>query len=516
MDQNFVFSRHSTHTYQNVIFARGTRTRKATCMKFYVWHLLQSAKQKNTKHGTNDVRGKRTRRRNDRNWHVETPGMIVFNIYLIFWQITFKYTKQGDNLSFKGIWTFFLGINFAKMINCDQIHENLIQENECFPKAEYEEKCIEQVNLGVILTFFRTLTHFLFRVTNHTRFNQLILAKLNIGCLYFFSVAMRFKSSKSRFCFLKVARIFNRSKSVIDKLWAKYNQTGTVVNRRRRPRRRVTTRRQDRYIVLSHLRNRQLTAASTARNTIGIHNRPVSRQTIINRLREGGIRARRPMKAPILYRRHKAARLAWARRHLRFTRADWANVLFVDETKINLNGSDGRDRVYRRRGERANDNCIVETQRFGGGSILVWAGISMHSKTPIVRVNGNLNARRYQTDIIAPVLIPHVRANRGLILAQDNAPCHAARTTQQLLRANNIRVLPWPSCSPDLNPIEHVWDLLKRRQRKLPKPNNLVQLELSVRRVWGNIGQGTIQNYIGSMRRRCQAVINAQGGHTKY
>ena len=158
---------------------------------------------------------------------------------------------------------------------------------------------------------------------------------------------------------------------MIDKLWAKYNQTGTVVNRRRRPRRRVTTRRQDRYIALSHLRNRQLPAASTARNAIGIHNRPVSGQTIINRLREAAICACRPMKAPILYRLRD---LAWARRHLRFTRADWVNVLFVDETKINLNGSDGRDRVYRRRGERANDNCIVETQRFGGGSILVWAG----------------------------------------------------------------------------------------------------------------------------------------------
>ena len=249
-----------------------------------------------------------------------------------------------------------------------------------------------------------------------------------------------------------------------------------------------------------------MTAASTARHTIGNHKHPVSDEKITNRLREAGIRACRPMKAPVVLRRHHVARLAWARRHLRFTRADWANVLFVDESKIVINGIDGRLRVYRRAGERANGNCIVETQQFGGGSILVWTGSSMHTKIQIVRVNGNLNARRYQTDIITPVLFSHSRANRGIIVAQDSAPCHAARTTQHMLHANNVRMLPWPSCSPDLFPTEHVWDLLKRCQRELPSPHNLAQLERIIWLVWRNIAQATIQNYIGSMRRRCQAV----------
>lgn len=313
-----------------------------------------------------------------------------------------------------------------------------------------------------------------------------------------------------------MARTLNTSVSTIHDLWHKYNQTGSVADRHRRPKRRVTTRRQDILIVRTHERSRRLPATTTARRIVGIHNRPVSASTIRTRLRDSGLRPRRPMKTPLLLQRHRVARLAWARRHLRFTRADWANVLFVDETKIKLNGNDGRTRVYRRGGERANDDCVVETQQFGGGSILVWAGISMHTKTAMVRINGNLNARRYQTDIINPVLIPHVRANRGMILAQDNAPCHAARTTQQLLRANNVRMLPWPARSPDMNPLEHVWDLLKRRLRELPVPNNQAALERSATRVWRNITQNTIQGYILSMRRRCQAVIRANGGHTEY
>ena len=134
-----------------------------------------------------------------------------------------------------------------------------------------------------------------------------------------------------------------------------------VAHRRRRPRRRVTTRRQDRYIVLSHLRDRRMTAASTARRTIGIHNRPASNNPIANRLRNAGKRARRPMRVPILLPRHRAARLAWAIRHFIFNRADWANVLFVDETEIKLSGSACRLRVYRWTGERSRDSFVLET-----------------------------------------------------------------------------------------------------------------------------------------------------------
>ena len=141
-------------------------------------------------------------------------------------------------------------------------------------------------------------------------------------------------------------------------------------------------------------------------------------------------------------------------------------------------------------------------------------GRNFDHKTQIVRVNVNLNARRYQTIVIIPVLLPHLRANRGMMVAQDSAPCNAARITQQMLHANNVRILPWPAFSPDLNTIEHIWDLLKRRQRELPQAHTLAQLQHIIGRVWRNIAQVTIQIYIGSMRRRCQAVLNAK--YTKY
>ena len=144
---------------------------------------------------------------------------------------------------------------------------------------------------------------------------------------------------------------------------------------------------------------------------------------------------------------------------------------------------------------------------FGGGSIMVWAGISPHTKTGMVRIAGNLNGARYRDEIIRPVLLPHIQAKSPMVFMQDNALPHTARDTIRLLRANNIRMLDWPACSPDLNPIEHVWDEIDRRIRRMPAQQDLVQLERDILQVWRNLPQHFLQNYINSIRSRCQAVM---------
>ncbi len=148
---------------------------------------------------------------------------------------------------------------------------------------------------------------------------------------------------------------------------------------------------------------------------------------------------------------------------------------------------------------------------------MMWAAISDNGTTNLVHVQGNLTAQRYIDQVLRPHVVPLLANNPNLIFQQDNARPHTARLTTAFLRINNIAVLPWPSKSPDLNPIEHLWDQLDRRLReRQPQPQTLQQLALALQNEWANIPQGQIRALTASLGRRCQAVIDANGGHTRY
>ena len=252
-------------------------------------------------------------------------------------------------------------------------------------------------------------------------------------------------------------------RNTVSALWRRYQQSGNTRDRRRSGRLRVTSLRQDTYIRVTHLRNRLQTAALTARSIPCLRN--ISPRAVRNRLRERNIRPRRPAIRPVLQRR--VARLAWCRAHLRFTRRDWARILFSDESRFHLDSSDGRSRVYRRVGERYQDNCVVERRLFGGGSIMVWGRITGNARTPLVAINGNLTGARYRDEILQAHVVPFV-LQHAVTLQHDNARPHVARVVIDFLTQQNVNVLPWSAVSPDLSPIEHAWDEMERRLRQLP------------------------------------------------
>ena len=190
---------------------------------------------------------------------------------------------------------------------------------------------------------------------------------------------------------------------------------------------------------------------------------------------------------------------------------------FTDESKFNLSFADGNKRIYRRRGERFAQCCVLEHNRWGGGGIMVWAGISADQKTALRVVRGRLNAIAYRVTILQPHVLPFMAQHRLRLFQQDNDRPHVARVTLDFLRQLLVDTLPLPSLSPDLSPIEHVWAELGRRVRSRPvKPANLQQLEAALNEEWQAIPQYIIRRYVQSMHRRGQAVIQAQRGHTRY
>lgn len=154
-----------------------------------------------------------------------------------------------------------------------------------------------------------------------------------------------------------VARHFGCHRNTILSLWRRFRQSGNTRDRRRSGGPRVTSRRQDNHIRLVHLRNPFQTSSFTARSIPGL--RPISSRTVLNRLREHNIRPRRPAIRPMLLLRHRAARLTWCRRYLRFRIQDWANILFTDKSRFHLDRSDVRSRFCRRVGERYTDACVI-------------------------------------------------------------------------------------------------------------------------------------------------------------
>lgn len=312
-----------------------------------------------------------------------------------------------------------------------------------------------------------------------------------------------------------VADELNRSPSVIHRLVKRHNETGETKYRHGGIHPRITTRNEDRAIVAETRHNPRVTT-TTLKTLIP---RPISRRTIVRRLHERGIKSFRPVVKPLLTERHRAARRDFASTHATWTIEQWRKCLFTDESRIELHTNTRSERVWRRPGERMAERFVNRSRAFGGGSITVWGGITMNSRTQLVIFrNQTVNSRNYISNILEPVVIPTAnRIGDGFIFIDDNAPCHRARIVNDYLASRQINRSSWPAQSPDLNPIENVWAMLKSRVRSYePPPRTLDALEAVIIEMWNAVPQEMIAAAIGSMKRRCLGVIRARGGSIKY
>lgn len=240
--------------------------------------------------------------------------------------------------------------------------------------------------------------------------------------------------------------------------------------------------------------------------------------TIKRRLRDAGLRGCPACRKPFISEQNRRKRVAWAKAHLSWSEDDWSNVLFTDESPFVLQWK-GRVLVWRRVGERYHPDCLQGTVKHDK-KIMIWGCFSSKGVGAFIRIRGILVKEKYRQILIHHAVPSGNRLlGKGFTFQQDNDPKHTAIIVRKYFKnkekQGDLKLMDWPSQSPDLNPIENLWRILNdsTKDRKPSSENELFDV---LQEGWKKIGTCVTKKLVLSMKRRCEAVIANRGYPTKY
>ena len=223
------------------------------------------------------------------------------------------------------------------------------------------------------------------------------------------------------------ARFVGVSRITVARWWSLFRETGSVRPKPKPGAKRKTTAREDRRLTRLAKAHR----FATARELLHYWQQQVCTRTVYRRLRERGFRRRRPVKRPILTRRHRQLREQWAMQRSLWRQPQWDRIVWTDESRFCLRVIDGRLRVWRQPGERLRDDVVIPRVQGGGGSVLVWTAIWTGGRSELLHVQGNLTGLVYRN--LLNHFAEEYRADlpEDWILQDDNAPPHRAAVVQE-------------------------------------------------------------------------------------
>lgn len=289
--------------------------------------------------------------------------------------------------------------------------------------------------------------------------------------------------------------------------------TGTVSDRRHSGRKPTTTERTVRAICNEVRHDR----CSTAREVCTSLQLPIGerrvQQILKKRLWKKGSGGRKPRLRPF----DKQRRLNWCRQHVSWTSANWQRILFSDESRFELYNRKARRRVWKSPTRRCLDETVTPTLQGGAGAVGIWGCMSADGTGCSQFYRGTLTSANY-VDVLRNTALPSrdllFPQQQLMIFQQDNAPIHTARIVSEFLNENDIPVLPWAPYSPDLNPIEFLWNVIDQKLRRIAI-SSLDDLSQHIHEAWLAITPDTCRKLVLSMPERCRRCIRARGGYFK-
>jgi hypothetical protein len=254
---------------------------------------------------------------------------------------------------------------------------------------------------------------------------------------------------------------------------------------------------------------------------IGPENRTPSRSTVYAYMKKQGLKKHKLLKKPLLSARNVERRLAFALANLNDPDLLISDTIWSDETSVRKCPK-GKDLFYWSHGSTKKEDLPINPQvQQGGFCVMFWGCFSANGLGPLVALEGNQNQHSY-LKTLQDYLLPEIEAARNefgvdMVFMQDNAPCHKTNLIMDFLRDNEIRTLDWPPQSPDLNPIENLWAIIKaRRYKRFGIPKTKEELIDQMFAIWEEIDPEFLDTLVDSIENRLKEVVRLGGRTTKY
>ena len=235
-----------------------------------------------------------------------------------------------------------------------------------------------------------------------------------------------------------ISKNVERPRQTIEKFLKRYDIRNTLYNNYRANKPRAFDERTERLLCRTALKNRR----ATARQLKDMLQLTCSTECIRQTLKKNGICARRLLKKPALNKKQKQLRLRWAHDRKNWTIQQWRRILWSDEKKLNLYHSDGKQTVWRRNGEELLEECVQETRKFGGGSVMIWGAIAGNGLRILEPIEGTLTSNQYCLRILENNVSPAFNEYGAQLdfFQEDNDPKHGGQEGHSR-RGNGLKII---------------------------------------------------------------------------